>query len=81
MKSNIFLWLAILIVACLSSWLILDLNQKVENLEYALEASVRLDDKQTEALVHITQTLQDVVSILHNYDAFIQNNQVPQYEQ
>lgn len=81
MKSNTLLWAAILVVACLSSWLILDLNQKVQNLEYALEASVRLDDKQTEALVLISQNLQDVVSILHDYEAFIENNQITEYEQ
>jgi hypothetical protein len=81
MKSNTLLWAAIIIVALLSSWLIIDLNQKVENMQYVIEASVHIDDKQTEALQQITQNLQDIIQILHEHDDLIYQDENISYEQ
>lgn len=82
MKSNVFLWLAILVVACLTSWLFLELNQKIENLTYAVERIVEVDGKQVQAIDQLTQNMQDIIGILHDHDAFIDSQkEADWYEQ
>ena len=81
MKSNTLLWAAIIIVALLTSWMIIDLKQDVENMQYVIEASVHIDDKQTEALQQITQNLQDILQILQDHDELIYQDENISYEQ